>query len=268
MKRYVHGLAMVLAFAATANAQQAAEQAQAKTDKDDPGIIAVLAVDNCFTSGSGETFLKVCITENGNISWLESPAGVVHLKMREGYAVCTWNGTGTVHGYDVNFAAAGWGPPTVSDNKRVITRTSLDGLIELKQTFTIVPAWRGVDVKMEIKNLSPVAMPNVIVARYFDGDIDGNVDNKTFHTNEASWLTWGRVLSLTVAAQTNTYVAPYSALYSEWNPLGAGAKHGSYCSSDVAASGQSGDYVGGLTSTLINIKPGQTRTLTLSYRRY
>ena len=267
MKRYVLGLAMVLGAAANANAQQAAEQAQAKIDKDDPGIIAVLAVDNCFTSGSGETFLKVCITENGNISWLESPAGKRHINTREGYAVCSYDTSMVVHGFDVNTAAEGWGPSIVSDNKRVITRTSLDGLIQLKQTFTVLPAYRGVDVKMEVKNLSPVTIPTIVIQRYFDGDVDGQLENTVYHFGQAVGLTWSNMLLLSaspVVAQFFKSAVPFSS----WDPLGAGLKWARGCEAPLTASGATGDYVAGLRAAFNNVKAGQTKTLTLNYRRY
>ena len=76
-------LAATLAPAATgqafgqvlANAQGQAKDKNAVTTQ----AIITLAPQRCFSSGSGTTFLKVCITDNGNISWFESPAGKVHL---------------------------------------------------------------------------------------------------------------------------------------------------------------------------------------------
>jgi hypothetical protein len=52
---------------------------------------------HCFSSGSpagsaddplGRTFLKFCVTNHGNLSYFESPAGTVHLTTREGYVLC------------------------------------------------------------------------------------------------------------------------------------------------------------------------------------
>ena len=272
MKRFVHGLIILGALVATTHAQQATEQGneghQAKIDKDAPGIIAVLAAENCFTSGSGQTFLKVCITENGNISWLESPAGWVHLKAREGYAVCSYDASMTVHGFDVNMAAEGWGPATVADNKRIITRTSLDGMIELKQTFTIVPAARGVDVKMEMKNLSPVTLQGLQATRYFDGDIDGVAENEYSHTGDSVWGREGRVLMLAPATVANANFYPITVPYSDWNPFGASFQFARGCQANLAPSGVTGDYVGGVTTQFGPLKSGQTKSVTLYYRRY
>lgn len=273
MQRFVHGLVVFgMLMVTTAGAQQAAEQAhegrQAKTDKDAPGIIAVLAAENCFASGAGKTFLKVCITENGNLSWLESPAGAVHIKAREGYAVCSYDTSMTVHGFDVNSAADGWGPAIVADNKRIITRTSLDGTVQLKQTFTVIPATRSVDVKMEVKNLSPVMLPIVLLARYFDGDLDGASINQFFHNGEAVWGIKSRGVLLNPAASANLESFPVLTPYSSWDPFGAGQQFARGCQANIALSGQSGDYVGGLTFQWHNVKPGQTKSATALYRRF
>ena len=275
MKRFAHGLILATLVATTTAAQhgseQSPEQRQAKAEKDaaaESGMIAALAPDNCFTSGSGDTYLRVCISENGNISWIESPEGKVHLKTREGYAICSYDGTYRVHGFDVNSAAEGWGASVVSDNKRVITRTSLDGLIQLKQTFTVVPAWRGVDVKMEVKTLSPVQLAKLMIARRFDADIDGQLDNTIFNSSSAIALTRGRMLLLTLVPVINGEFLKFAVPYDEWNPLGSGQQLARGCQSQLWPNGSTGDYVAGLTTSFDNVKPGQTKTVTLGYRRY
>lgn len=271
MQRFVHGLAILLALATNAHAQQAGaqEERQAKIDKDETGIIGVLAAQNCFTSGSGVTFLKVCITENGNISFLESPAGKVHINSREGYAVCSVDlGIFTVFGFDMNIAAEGWGPAIVSDNKRIITRTTLDGMFQLKQTFTVLPAAPGVDVKMELKNLSQTTFHDVMIARYFDGDIDGQPVNEYSHTNGAVWGLYLHGLMLNPAPVANVNFSSMMAKFADWDPLGSGPKTGRGCFTNLAPFNSSGDYVGGIRAGWGEIKPGQTKTVTFHYRRF
>jgi hypothetical protein len=269
MKRYVHGLAMFLAFAATANAQQAAEHKQAKIDKDDPGIISALGLDTCFTSGSGMVSMKVCITNNGNISWFEAPLGSVHIKTREGYAVCSSiGGVMIVHGYDVNIAAEGWGPPTVSDNKRVITRISLDGMLQLKQTFTLVPTGPGVDVKMELKNLSPVVIHDFVIARHFDGDIDNTPENVYQKNNNSVWGLESNGLMLSPVPSNSVHFLPKATTYADWNPQGTGWKVGTGCWTSSSPTAVNADYVGGIVAGSGELKPGQTKSLTLHYRKF
>src|SRR5215471_12933147 len=146
----------VIALAASALAQ--------KSEKDSQ--VGQLTPQQCFTSGIGNAYLNVCITDNGNISWFESPQGYVHLQQREGYAVCSSvnHPYDTVHGFDANIAADGWGTSTVSQPNGagkfplIITRKSLDGVIQLKQTFTESTTERGVNVKMDLKNISGAAL--------------------------------------------------------------------------------------------------------------
>jgi hypothetical protein len=126
-------------------------------------VVAALA-PQCFTSGSDATFLKVCITERGNISHFEAPAGKVHLQTREGYILCSnFFETRGVHGFDAGTAELGWTAPTVTQPggpgtfPLIITRNSFDGLVQLKQTFKVIPAEREVYVTMAVKNRSTVA---------------------------------------------------------------------------------------------------------------
>jgi hypothetical protein len=244
--------------------------------------LGVLAPQHCFSSGSGWTFLKVCITDNGNISWFESPAGKVHLQNREGYAVCSnLNGANpaTVHGFDANIAANGWGTAVVSQPNGagtlplLITRQSLDGYVQFKQTFTINSSQRGVDVRTDIKNISGVVLPSVVMTRYFDGDIDGNAQNQAFFTawGGSMWLqdtghVWG--LMLTGATSTNVNFLWNVSKYANWDPFGAGSQNARGCNFDSVPFASTGDFVGGLHMALGDLNPGQTTSLTLLYRRF
>src|SRR5215470_4135808 len=116
MKQFLHSLIVLMALAA---AVQAFAQGQAQ-DKNTIALqqgVQPLVNQRCYTSGSdsNRSYLKVCITDNGNLSYFESPKGYVHLSDREGYAVCSgseynWD----VHGFDVNIASDGWSPATIS----------------------------------------------------------------------------------------------------------------------------------------------------------
>ena len=47
-----------------------------------------------FSSGSGQTLMKFCVTSNGNITQFESPAGYEHIRFgsfAEGYSICDVN---------------------------------------------------------------------------------------------------------------------------------------------------------------------------------
>ncbi len=240
--------------------------------------IAMLVPQRCFSSGSGATFLKICITDNGNISWFESPAGKVHLQSREGYAVCSsTNGSGVVHGFDANVAASGWGVSTVSEPNGagtfplIVTRHSLDGVIQFKQTFTLNVGERGIDAKMDVTNTSASSLQYVWISRYFDGDIDGVSTNAYDRTSDSVWgkdpadLTRGLMLTAAPSATNSTF--PSLSSYSAWNPNAPGSQYARGCSSSNY-SASTGDYVGVVLTYLPGLAPGQTKSLTLRYRRF
>src|SRR5215813_11448846 len=162
------GLLFAAALLTAAVSGQAFASEQSKNEKtiNDKNAVSaeariMLAAQQCFSSGSGWTLVKVCITDNGNVSYFESPAGFIHLNGREGYALCTDTGNGRwqVNGFDVNYASNGWSLSTVSQPNGggtfplIITRLTLDGLYQLKQTFTSNWSERGIDVKIELTNL-------------------------------------------------------------------------------------------------------------------
>ena len=238
-------------------------------------VITTLAPQQCFSSGSGVTFLKICITNNGNISWFESPAGAVQLYSREGYAVCSLsNNLTVVHGFDANVAANGWGVSTVSQPNGVgtfpliVTRQSLDGVIQLKQTFTRNAGERGIDVQMDITNMSAYSS-YLRVSRYFDADLNGTTINPFWFSDDSVWG-WGglnqRGLMLTAAPSSSYIYYPWVSSYNDWNPNGAGHQYARGCSDGGWA--VQGDNVGGMVTVLGGVNAGQTKTVTLRYRRF
>ena len=241
-------------------------------------VMSMLVPQQCFSSGSGATFLKICITNNGNISWLESPAGKVHLQSREGYAICSDIGypNKTVHGFDANIASNGWGVSAVSQPGGVgtfpliITRQSLDGFLQFKQTFTFNSGERGIDVVMDIKNISATVLPNVVMSRYFDGDVDGSVTNTYSATRDSDWGRGpdGRGLMLTSAPSAVVSFTGEGMKYSDWDPFGVGQQYARGCGYAGPNPNNVGDFVGGLHLDLLDLYPNQTRTVTLRYRRF
>src|SRR5712692_10533059 len=111
-----------LSFAATPSAKKidlAKEAAAATTQKNAAealphGVNATSTCSFTFTSGVNNTFLKYCVTVNGNITQLETPLGHEHIAVGafgEGYGVCD---TTTGIGYDdyADFGDSGnWGAP-------------------------------------------------------------------------------------------------------------------------------------------------------------
>jgi hypothetical protein len=287
MRKILYSVTLLLMISAFAEAQYQ-EQNELK-DKNAVNMSALTAMvgQQCFTSGSGQTFLKVCITANGNMSWIESPAGYVHLQSREGYAVCSGGVPGngaTVHGFDADIAAAGWGSPTASQPSGagtlplIITRTSTDGVIQIKQTFTLNAPEREVNIKMDVKNTSAGILDSVYLSRYYDGDIDGQTTNLYDRNQESVWARgpYNNVahgLMLNAAPAPNIQFRASGTDYSYWDPYGSGPQYARGCDWDNAYSPATGDFVGILQVDLTpptapSLKPGQTKTVTIHYRRF
>ena len=280
MKRFLQGVTM---FFLVAIAGQALAQGPAATNEMKMlhgKALATQAGSQCFTSGANITFLKVCITPNGNVSWFESPAGYVHLTGREGYAVCTQESGNVVHhGFDVNIASDGWGPATITQKNgpgtlpMTITRQTDDGAVQLRQTFSFNPAERGIDLTMNLKNTSGYPMPDVTLTRYFDADISGMSINEFRQTDDASVLAWvyngSRELGmiLTSAPDPTIYSLTSVIRWSDWNPWGAGAQTARGCDNSTNIGGGTGDSVGQMNSEM-TLAAGQSRNITLHYRRF
>lgn len=278
MRTVLYSVVMLLALAAAGQAF-AQESNQKNANHQQP-----LVAERCFSSGSGASFLKVCITDNGNLSWFESPSGKVQLQQREGYAVCSGGipGNGaTVHGFDAYIAASGWSNPTVSQPNGsgkfplIITRQSLDGVVQLTQTFTRNTAERGIDLKLDVKNITGGNVDNVFLSRYFDADADGGTQNLYDNTHDSTWArnpvnpaTAGRGLMLTLAPSANlSYWYPSGTTYDQWDPYGSGQQYARGCDYDNSYTPATGDYVGIVQVKMAaELKAGQTTTVVLRYR--
>lgn len=120
---------------------------------------------NCqstYKSGSNFTYFEFCVTANGNIAELQSPAGFEHIRVGgsgEGYGVC--DSANKVRYYDYAAGDSGnWknavitqpGGPNTFPLK--VTRTSSDGLFTLTQTFTRNAGERIIKISMALKNNS------------------------------------------------------------------------------------------------------------------
>ncbi|HEX3033904.1 MAG TPA: hypothetical protein VHT73_02070, partial [Thermodesulfobacteriota bacterium] len=150
-----------------------------------------MANTSCHTtlsSGSGANFMKICISNHGNPVQFESPKNFEHIRLGsigEGYVVCS-NLTSVVHGYDAGFAESGFGPPTINQPNGsntlplTITRDTTDGVFRLKQTFSRDSNEKDVTITMTLTNISSSNRSDVILDRYFDGDIDNDFSDDIY----------------------------------------------------------------------------------------
>jgi len=134
------------------------------------GTSTAMAHNDCFallTSGAGPTLMTVCISQHGNLSKFESPAGFDQIGLgnlwRDGYSVCTGNlpnFPNVPEGYDAGTSEAGFGAPVIVQPNGTntlplsITRTTTDGVYELKQSYAQDAAKRDIAITMKITRKS------------------------------------------------------------------------------------------------------------------
>jgi hypothetical protein len=170
----------------TANAQREASSALAQMHAAQSTNHSPLSTSACaftFISGANTSFLKYCVTANGNISQLETPAGKEHIAVGafgEGYGFCDLSTTIRYFDY-ADFGDSGnWAPATVVSHGATsvkIARTTADGIWTLTQTVTEAPgASPAVRIGMTLKNNSNV-LRGTFFMRYADVDAGGAFEN-------------------------------------------------------------------------------------------
>ncbi len=179
--------------------------AQSRQTKPEPGAISPDATNVCqstFTSGSGQTYFQFCVTVNGNITELQSPAGYEHIRIgsvNEGYAICdfgTTTGTETkYYDYADGGDSGNWQAPVTTQPGGVntfplkIVRTTSDGVYTLTQTFTRDTVEPTVKIAMTLKNNTKAARDFALV-RYADIDANNGDNNETDlfdFSHDAAW---------------------------------------------------------------------------------
>lgn len=255
--------------------------------------------NTALVSGSGPNYMKICISNDGNVVGFQSPSGYEHIAIGvigEGYAVCTTIGgeIATNHGYDVGFAESGWGPATVyqpngaNSLPLTITRTTTDNTFTLKQSFSRNPGTKEVTVTMTLTNISGVAQPAVQLFREVDFDVDNtsspNIFSKTLDTvsaefsgtNYAGGASDGNGHGIQITAQTLAVShTMYVQTFSNWYNSGNGDFQG--CGPNFialtptagqAGAGAPGDYMGWLIYNFGNMNAGIAKTVAVTYRRF
>jgi len=149
-----------------------------------------------FTSGTGLTFLKYCVTVNGNITSFESPAGEEQINFGaagEGYGVCDFAG-GTAYNDYAGFGDSGnWGPASIvsqSAKSVKIARTTSDGIWTLTQTISMVAGLPpSAKIVMTLTNNSAVSRQGQLL-RYADVDSAGIPQQNNFDATINSAFGW------------------------------------------------------------------------------
>jgi hypothetical protein len=189
-----------------------------------------------FTSGSGPTFLRVAVSDHGNLLSYESPQLAQSLGGLEGYVLCSQGGS-SVHGYDYGPGEAGFGAPTISQPNGAgtfpltVTRNTTDGKFQLKQVWNKPDnIEKDVTVTMTLQNLSSTTISGVVLSRTGDVNAGGvGTDPNDFgtHTSDSA-LQWDDLdvvgpsaVGLMLTSLTfGTSHTPYIENRSGWNPTG------------------------------------------------
>jgi hypothetical protein len=181
--------------AAAITAQKAAAEAASRS------LTATSTCSYNFTSGTNNTFLKYCVTVNGNIPQLMTPFNREHIAVGsagEGYGVC--DNTGAVAYFDyADYGDSGnWGAPTLVSQTATsvkITRSTGDGVWTLTQTITQVAGTQSVRVIMALKNNTAVPR-SFFLMRFADVDVSGTAGNN-FDATANSAFGWNSAFSST-----------------------------------------------------------------------
>jgi hypothetical protein len=167
-----------------------AQENAAQTEPHSP--LATMTCSFTFTSGANNTYLKYCVTINGNITQLQTPLGHEHIAVGtfgEGYGVCDTT-TGVAYDDYAGFGDSGnWGAPVTTQPNATtvkVVRSTSDGIWTLTQTITQVAATSSVKIAMALKNNTAIAR-TAFLMRYADVDADGIFKNNLDGTHNSAF---------------------------------------------------------------------------------
>ena len=201
MKRFVCALAFAsmlgsLTFAQSASTNRAAaEQAAREAKQQYVGIASPDATTTCtfsFTSGTGNKFLKYCVTKNGNIVQFQSPSGEEFISLApagEGYAFCDFDSATQYYDYAGYGDSGNWQPAVTlssSPTQVKIARTTTNGMYTLTQTITQSAGNALAQVSMAIKN-NTTTQHHIGILRYADVDAQGFATNNFDYTRRTAF---------------------------------------------------------------------------------
>jgi hypothetical protein len=252
------------------------------SDKGSGSIPRSTVVKASFANGSGANFLGVKVSDHGNLTSFESPAGQEQVFAgNEGYAVCSGSGL-TVHGHDTGsvvggFAAPTFSQPTVGAFPLTVTRRTTDGKFQLTQVWAKPdPVEKDVTVTMTLKNISGAPInTNVLLSRSGDFDIGNSTNSSTDRgaaTDDSVWL-WddistgepGGVMltALTFGTDRRTRVEVAGV----WGDPVSGSRTKCLFPSETTPTNPAGDFAMGMTYVLGTFNAGQSKTAKYVYGR-
>lgn len=168
---------------------EAAEQANlaAKQKFVTPSPDATTTCTYQFSGGTGNKFVKYCVTVNGNIVSFQSPSGNEYLAtapIGEGYSICDNDASVQYYDYAGYGDSGNWKPSTKVSQSATsvkIARTTSDGKYTLTQTIALNAGNSLAQVTMALKN-NDTTSHHLGLIRYADVDANGSTSNSFDYT--------------------------------------------------------------------------------------
>jgi hypothetical protein len=167
----------------------------------------------CFSSGGGLTLFNWCISENGNITHFETPAGQNQVPdTAEGYAVCSSTG---VNGEDeIGYVPVPFQAPVVVSGCTggslpcVISRDTTDNVFRVAQKFTQNTKEKEIDIDMTVTNLSITSQSAVVLTRLTGIATNNSWGNQIGDTSLRSAWARGSPSGDSLVLRTDTFTMP------------------------------------------------------------
>jgi hypothetical protein len=244
----------------------AQQPAQDKATQEAP---ASTACTTSYSSGPLATFTRYCLSFNGNIVQFDSPSGFEFINngdILEGYGIC--DVTPNVAYYDYAQVDSGnWGTTVVTftnPTTQVFTRTTTDGIWELKQTISQIKATASgpgsVKITMALKNLSTITR-NVTLLRVANVDAGASPLNDEFVSSFNSAFGQDPGASWGLGLTTNTFTFAHNGMVLNV-PTGPDPCH--YVTHIVNASFVGNGSIGHVYA--ISVPKGATKTVVMTYK--
>lgn len=238
-----------------------------------------------YTSGSLGTYLKFCVSADGVIANFESPkisTGFAFTEMggEEGYAIGSACGTASpvTNGFDGGFIENGFGAPTIAQPNGsntfplTITRSTMDGVFQLTQSYSRNSGEDEAIISMTLKNVSANPVSNVLLTRYFRDylGITAQIGGRTFDS-VWDWFSYG--LSLEALSFNTPHVTLLEdgftwANFPQSGSMGDGCMTASQVNTSTPTAPNTNGWAGRVVYELGTLNAGASKTVKVSYRRF
>jgi hypothetical protein len=258
------------------------KQPQDQPDKGSGSIPRSTVVKASFANGSDNNFLGVKVSDHGNLTSFESPAGQEQVFAgNEGYAVCSGGGL-TVHGHDTGSVVGGFAAPTFSQPNGAgafpltVTRRTTDGKFQLTQVWAKPDTVeKDVTFAMTLKNISSATVTGVLLSRSGDFDIGNSTNSSTDRgaaTDDSVWL-WDDISTgdpgglMLTALTFGTSRSARVEVAGVWGDPVSGSRTKCLFPSETTPTNPAGDFAMRMTYELGTFNAGQSKTVKYLYGR-